>query len=64
MSLSAIKHHTDKIERIQERWIIRRAFDNAQDAVSVENSFRDILILMDMFQVSGGVKYEIFTDVY
>ena len=52
MSLSAIKRHTDKIERIQERWIIRRAFDNAQDAASVANSFRDIVILMNAFQVS------------
>ena len=53
LSLSAIKCHTDKIERMQERWVIRRAFDNAQDAASVANSFRDIVILMNAFQVSG-----------
>ena len=67
MSLSAIKRHTDKIERIQARWIIRRAFDNTQDAVSVENAFRDIVILMNAFQVSscGGYRrYDLFTDVY
>ena len=58
MSLSAVKRHTDKIERIQERWIIRRAFDNAQDADSVANSFRDIVILMNAFQVSSCGGYE------
>ena len=41
------------IERIQERWIIRHVFDNAQDAASVANSFRDIVILMNVFEVSG-----------
>ena len=44
--------HTDKIKRIQERWVIRRAFDNAQDAASVVKSFREIVILMEAFQVS------------
>ena len=56
LSLSTITRHTDKIERIQERWIIRRVFENAQDASSVANAFRDIVILMEAFQVSifGG----------
>ena len=53
LSLSAIKRRTDEIKRIQERWIIKRTFDNAQDAASVVNSFRDIVILMNAFQVSG-----------
>ena len=59
MSLSAIKHHTDKIEHIRERWFIRRMFDNAQDAATVANSFRDIVILMNVFQVSDCADCEI-----
>ena len=53
LSLSAIKHHTNKIECIQKRWFIRRMIDNAQDASLVANSFRDIVILMNGFHVSG-----------
>ena len=67
LSLSAINRHTDKIELIQERWIIRRAFDNAQDAASVANSFRDIVILMNVFEVSGCadcVRDDLVTDIY
>ena len=52
MFLSAIEGHTDKIKRIQERWMVRRAFDNAQDAATVAKSFRDIVILMNAFEVS------------
>ena len=64
-SLSAIKRHTDKIERIQERWLIRRAFDNKQDADSVEKSFCDIVILMNVFEVSGceGCVKNLLTDI-
>ena len=53
LSFSTIKLHTDKIECIQKRWFVRRMFDNAQDAASVVNSFRDIVTLMNGFQVSG-----------
>ena len=53
LSFSAIKRHTDKIKSIQERWLIRRVVDNAEDAASVAKSFRDIVILMNGFQVSG-----------
>ena len=53
LSLSAIKRRTDEIEHVQKRWIIKRAFDNAQDVASVVNSFRDIVILLNAFQVSG-----------
>ena len=37
-----------------------------QGAASVANSFRDIVILMDVFQVSGCggcVRYDPFTDI-
>ena len=57
LSFSAIKRHTDKIKSIQERWLIRRVVDNAQDAASVAKSFRDIVILMNGFQVSGCGDY-------
>lgn len=55
--LSAIKRHTHKIQRVKERWLVRRAFDNAQDAVLVSKSFRDIGILMSAFQVSAFADY-------
>ena len=45
----------DKIKGIQERRWIRRVTDNAEDAASVAKSFRDIVILMNGFQVSGIV---------
>ena len=45
--------YMDKLERIQERWLIRCAFDNKQDADTVKKSFRDIVILMNVFEVSG-----------
>jgi hypothetical protein len=49
--------HTDKIKRVQERWLVRRAFENAQDAALVERSFRDIGILMSAFQVSDLIAH-------
>ena len=51
--LSAITGHTDKIQRLQERWLIRRAFDNDQDATLVAKSFRDIGVLLNVFHVNN-----------
>ena len=50
--LSAINDHTKKIQPLQERWLIRRAFDNDQDATLVSKSFRDIGVLLNVFQVN------------
>ena len=47
--------------------MIRRAFNNAQDAATVAKSFRDIVMLMNVFQVSdcaGCVRCDLLTDVY
>ena len=60
--LSAVKRHTDKINCIQERWLVRRAFDNAQDVALVSKSFRDIGILMNAFQVSDSSGQCSYTD--
>ena len=49
MCLSAIKGHTDKIQLLQERWLIRRAFYNNQDSALVAKSFRDIGVLLNVF---------------
>ena len=48
--------YTAQIEPIKKRWVIRRAFENAQDASLVAKSLRDIVILLNVFQVSryGG----------
>ena len=53
MYLSAINGHTDKIHRLQERWLIRRAFDNDQDTALVAKSFRDIGMLLNVFHVNN-----------
>jgi hypothetical protein len=53
-----VKRHTDKIKRVQERWRVRRAFENDQDAALVAKSFRDIGILMNAFQVNDSAEYE------
>ena len=60
--LSAVKRHTDKIKLLQERWLVRRAFDNAQDVAMVAKSFRDIGILMNAFQVSDSLGQCSFTE--
>ena len=54
MCLSAIKGHTDKIQLLQERWLIRRAFYNNQDSALVAKSFRDIGVLLNVFQVNNS----------
>ena len=51
--VSAINGHTDMIQCLQERWLIRRAFDNEQDAVLVAKSFRDIGVLLNVFHVNN-----------
>ena len=51
--LSAITGHTDKIQRLQERWLIRRSFDNDQDAILVAKLFRDIGVLLNVFHVNN-----------
>ena len=56
--LSAINGHTDKIQRLQERWLIRRAFDNDQDAGLVAKSFRDIGVLLNVFHVTEVTLWE------
>ena len=56
--LSAINGHTDKIQRLQERWLIRRAFDNDQDAALVTKSFHDIGVLLNVFQVNNPRLWE------
>ena len=58
MCLSAINNHTDKIQRLQERWLIRRAFDNNQDATLVAKSFRDIGVLLNVFLVNNPRLWE------
>ena len=58
MCLSAINGHTEKIQRLQARWLIRRAFDNDQDAALVAKSFRDIGVLLDVFQVNNPRLWE------
>ena len=57
MCLSAINGHTDKIQRLQERWMIRRAFDNDQDAALVAKTFGDIGMLLNVFQVNIILDY-------
>ena len=52
--LSAINGHTDKIQRLQERWLIRRVFDNDQDAALVAKSFRDVGVLLNVFEVNNS----------
>ena len=54
MCLSAINGHTDKIQRLQERWLIRRVFDNDQDAALVAKSFRDVGVLLNVFEVNNS----------
>ena len=56
--LSAITGHTNKIQRLQERWLIRRAFDNDQDATLVAKSFRDIGVLLNVFHVNNPRIWE------
>ena len=56
--LSAITGHTNKIQRLQGRWLIRRAFDNDQDATLVAKSFRDIGVLLNVFQVNNPRLWE------
>ena len=51
--LSAINSHTEKIQRLQERWVITRTFDNEQDAALVAKSFRDIGVLLNVFHVNN-----------
>ena len=58
MCLSAINDHTKKIQPLQERWLIRRAFDNDQDATLVAKSFRDIGVLLNVFQVNNPRLWE------
>ena len=58
MCLSAIKGHTDKIQYLQERWLIRHAFDNDQDAALVAKSFRDIGVLLNVFHVNNPRIWE------
>ena len=53
MYLSAINGHTDKIQRLQGRWLIRRVFDNDQDAALVAKSFHDIGVLLNVFEVNN-----------
>ena len=50
--LSAVNGHTEKIQRLQARWLIRRAFDNDEDAALVAKSFRDIGVLLNVFHVT------------
>ena len=56
--LSAINGHTEKIQRLQERWLIRRAFDNEQDAGLVAKLFRDIGMLLNVFHVNKPRLWE------
>ena len=56
--LGAINDHTDKIQRVQERWLIRRTFDNDQDTGLVAKSFRDIGVLLNMFHVNNPRLWE------
>ena len=58
MCLSAINGHTEKIQHLQERWLIRRAFDNDQDAALVAKSFRDIGVVLNVFQVNNPKLWE------
>ena len=58
MCLSAINGHTVKIQRLQERWLISRAFDNVQDAALVAKSFRDIGVLLNVFHVNHLILWE------
>ena len=56
--LSAIKYHTEKIQRLQKRWVITRTFDNEQDAALVTKSFRDIGVLLNVFHVNNPRLWE------
>ena len=56
--LSAINSHTEKIQRLQERWVITRTFDNEQDAALVAKSFRDIGVLLNVFHVNNPRLWE------
>ena len=51
-------YNTDKIQRLQARWLIRRAFDNDQDAGLVAKSFRDIGVLLNVFHVNNPRLWE------
>ena len=54
--LSAINRHTDKILRLQERWMIKH--NNEQDAALVAKSFRDIGVLLNVFHVNNPRLWE------
>ena len=55
MCLSAIKGHMDKIQLLQERWLIKCAFYNNQDSALVAKSFCDIGVLLNVFQVNNPI---------
>ena len=62
MYLSAINGHTGKIQHLQERWLIRRVFDNDQDAALVAKSFRDIGVVLNVFHVNYPRLWEEIID--
>jgi hypothetical protein len=54
---SALQHHKDQIERVQQHGRIRRGIENVKDAGLVSQSFRDIGLAKGIFDVNDSPDY-------